>query len=619
MTNETAAATLTASLENVPAAHDGSSVFTVELAFSEAVFDGSESLDKNQAIQDALQVTDGTVTGRRRVARNAYDRWFLWIRPTGNHDVTVRLPATTGSCNAAGAICTPDGRPLSLPVTATIAGPSLDVPDAPAAPTLTAGTTWLEASWTAPADNGSAITDYDVQYRTSGNWLEADHTGTSTTRRIENLSPATAYEVRVRATNAEGSSDWSPAATGSTNADVPDAPAAPTLTAGTTWLEASWTAPADNGSAITDYDVQYRTSGNWLEADHTGTSTTRRIENLSPATAYEVRVRATNAEGSSDWSPAATRSTNADVPDAPAAPTLTAGTTWLEASWTAPADNGSAITDYDVQYRTSGNWLEADHTGTSTTNRLESLTSDTAYEVRVRATNAEGSSDWSPAATRSTNADVPDAPAAPTLTAGATWLEASWTAPTDNGSAITDYDVQYRTSGNWLEADHTGTSTTRRIENLSPATAYEVRVRATNAEGTGDWSPAATGSTNADVPDAPAAPTLTAGTTWLDVSWTTPADNGAALTDYDVQYRVTNGDWQEADHTGTGLTKRIESLAADTTYDVRIRASNVEGTSAWSPSASASTNAAVGATEGSVRLVNGDTDQEGTLGGVPRR
>ena len=508
VTNNTAAqATLTASFENGPDEHDGSSMFNLELAFSEAVFDGTESFDKNQAIQNAVQVTGGTVAGRRRVAPNLYDRWILRIRPSGDGDVTVRLPATTGSCNSAGAICTLDDRPLSAPASATIEGPSAEAPDAPSAPTLTVGETWVEASWTAPADNGATITGYDVHYReTGGNWTDANHTGTGTTKRITGLTADTAYEVRVRATNSEGAGDWSPAASGRTDAaaEAPDAPSAPTLTAGETWLEASWTAPADNGAAITGYDVHYReTGGNWTDANHTGTGTTKRITGLTADTAYQVRVRASNSEGAGDWSPAASARTDAAVeaPDAPSAPTLTAGETWIEASWTAPADNGAAITGYDVHYReTGGNWLDANHTGTGTTKRITGLTADTAYQVRVRASNSEGAGDWSPAASARTDAaaEAPDAPATPTLTAGQTWLEASWTAPADNGSAITGYDVHYReTGGNWLDANHTGTGTTKRITGLTADTAYEVRVRASNAEGTGDWSPAASGRTDA--------------------------------------------------------------------------------------------------------------------------
>ena len=410
VTNETVAI-LTAWFQNAPDAHDGSSVFTLELAFSEAVFDGTESFDKNQAIQDALQVTGGAVTGRRRAHPTVYDRWILRIRPSGDGDVTVRLPATTGGCSTAGAICTLDGRPLSAPATATIEGPSAEAPDAPSAPTLTAGETWLEATWAAPADNGAAITDYDVEYRTTGgNWTDASHAGTSTGKRIESLTADTAYEVRVRASNAEGAGDWSPAASARTDpsAEEPEAPSAPTLTTGTTWLEASWTAPADNGATITAYDVHYRaTGGNWQDAAHVGTGTTKRIESLTADTAYEVRVRASNAEGSGDWSPTASGRTDAaaEAPDAPAAPTLTAGETWLEASWTAPADNGAAITDYDVEYRTTGgNWTDASHAGTSTTKRIEGLAADTDYEVRVRASNAEGAGNWSPAASGRTDA-----------------------------------------------------------------------------------------------------------------------------------------------------------------------------------------------------------------------
>ena len=126
---------LTASFENVPASHNGTGTFTVELAFSEAVFDGTESFDKNQKIQNALQVTGGTVKGRRRVDPQEYDRWRLWIEPDGNGDVTVTLPATT-SCSATNAICTPGGTALSAAATATIEGPG--AVEAPPPATLTA-------------------------------------------------------------------------------------------------------------------------------------------------------------------------------------------------------------------------------------------------------------------------------------------------------------------------------------------------------------------------------------------------------------------------------------------------------------------------------------------------
>ena len=125
------ASALMASFEDVPEQHGGSNVFGFRLVFSEPVFDGSEPFDKNQAIQDALQVSGGTVSGRRRVDPGAFDQWIFWIRPSGHGDVTLSLPATTGGCSAAGAICTPDGEALSNTPSATIRGPAgLSVADA---------------------------------------------------------------------------------------------------------------------------------------------------------------------------------------------------------------------------------------------------------------------------------------------------------------------------------------------------------------------------------------------------------------------------------------------------------------------------------------------------------
>ena len=425
VTNNTAAqATLTAWFENGPDEHDGSSMFNLELAFSEAVFDGTESFDKNQAIQNAVQVTGGTVRGRRRAVQGAYDRWILRIEPSGHGDVTVELPATTGGCGTAGAICTPDDRPLSAPASATIQGPpGLSVADAEVQEGAGASLGFVvrlgraasaAASVQYATSDGSAAAGSDYT-ATSGtlNFAAGESTKTVSVPVLDDSIHEDDETLTLALSNASGAWIEDGTATGTIEDDdpapeAPDAPSAPTLTAGQTWLEASWTAPANNGSAITGYDVHYReTGGNWQNANHTGTGTTKRITGLTADTAYEVRVRASNAEGASDWSPAASARTDtaAEAPDAPSAPTLTAGQTWLEASWTAPADNGSAITGYDVHYReTGGNWTDANHTGTGTTKRIEGLTADTAYQVRVRASNAEGTGDWSPAASGRTDA-----------------------------------------------------------------------------------------------------------------------------------------------------------------------------------------------------------------------
>ena len=62
-------------------------------------------------------------------------------------------------------------------------------------------------------------------------------------------------------------------------------------------------------------------------------------------------MRATNAKGDSDWSLASSEITvEVGAPDAPAKPTVTSANGINTISWTAPADNGSNITSYEIQY-----------------------------------------------------------------------------------------------------------------------------------------------------------------------------------------------------------------------------------------------------------------------------
>ena len=124
---------------------------------------------------------------------------------------------------------------------------------------------------------------------------------------VSYAKPATGTDNSLKDANGNEVADFADlSVTNETQAEAPEAPSAPTLTVGITWLEASWTAPADNGSAITGYDLHYRESGgNWEDTNHVGTSTTKRINGLDAETAYEVRVRASNAEGAGGWSPTA--------------------------------------------------------------------------------------------------------------------------------------------------------------------------------------------------------------------------------------------------------------------------------------------------------------------------
>ena len=90
--------------------------------------------------------------------------------------------------------------------------------------TATAGSsTSLDVSWTAPTNTGPAIASYDLQYRegTSGSFTAGPQNVTGTSAAIASLTASTSHQVQVRATNAEGDSDWSPSGPGRTGNNAP--------------------------------------------------------------------------------------------------------------------------------------------------------------------------------------------------------------------------------------------------------------------------------------------------------------------------------------------------------------------------------------------------------------
>ena len=108
---------LTALIENAAASHDGESVFTFELRFSEEFGISYKTLRDH-----AFTVTGGTVKKAQRLDQGSNISWRITVRPNGNGAVTIILPITE-DCDAQGAICTDDGRKLSHRLELTVSGP----------------------------------------------------------------------------------------------------------------------------------------------------------------------------------------------------------------------------------------------------------------------------------------------------------------------------------------------------------------------------------------------------------------------------------------------------------------------------------------------------------------
>ena len=117
-------APLTANFENMPAEHDGSTVFTFRLRFSE------DPAVSYKVLRDrAFDVTGGAVRKARRVDGRD-DLREIHVEPKTTGEIRIRLPATT-DCDASGAICTADDRGLSHSLSARVADPvGISVADA---------------------------------------------------------------------------------------------------------------------------------------------------------------------------------------------------------------------------------------------------------------------------------------------------------------------------------------------------------------------------------------------------------------------------------------------------------------------------------------------------------
>ncbi len=268
-----------------------------------------------------------------------------------------------------------------------------------------------------------------------------------------------------------------------------------------TWVElaAIWNAvdDKDGKNVITSYNLRYSEvgSGSWTEITSGITGASHTISELINGVSYSVQVRAVNAGGAGTWSASSTATPIASLPAALAAPTLVAGDGQLTVTWTAPTDTGgSDISAYHLRYREdgSGSWEIITEGIDGTSHVISDLTNGTVYEVQARAINADGGiGAWSESAvsTLPALATVPDAPVAPTLYAGTGRIVARWSAPEDNGSAITGYELQYRIGGGaWTEITEGITDTDHTMTNLTNGIVYGVQVRAVNAVGTGPWS-----------------------------------------------------------------------------------------------------------------------------------
>jgi titin len=371
------------------------------------------------------------------------------------------------------------------------------------APAEGVGSGEVRLAWNAPVDNGGkVITDYRIEWSTTGDeWTVVDDgLSTATTFTVAGLANFTNHLFRVTAENGVGAG---PSATiEATPLAAPGAPdgltaaVAPSAGVGAGEVLLTWSS-LPNGAAVTDYLVESSTDGVIWTAVEDGVSSVPRytVRGLDNGTPYRFRVAAVNAVGSGEWSSPIV-ATPVGKPDAPGrpraavAPATGVGIGQAKLTWTAPVNNGSAVSDYVIQRSTDGTtWTTVnDGVSAATTLTVSRLANGTQYQFRVAAMNAGGQGDWS-ATVSATPRWKPAAPRELRATARARQVRLTWSAPASNGAAIGDYLIQRSTGRGWTTVrDGVSTARSYTVSGLTNGTSYRFRVAAKNAVGQGSWS-----------------------------------------------------------------------------------------------------------------------------------
>ena len=228
-----------------------------------------------------------------------------------------------------------------------------------------------------------------------------------------------------------------------------------------------------------------------------------------------LRVTASYSDGHGAGKTAQAAAPNAvqDLPATNAAPEFPSsenGTRTVAENTVAGENVGAPVTATDADtdtltYKLSGVDAPAfsivDSSGQIQTKAPLDHEAKATYTVTVTATDPSGESDSVTVTITVTDLNEPPlAPGIPAITQNSeTSLTIAWTAPGSTGRpAVTDYDYQYKKTAEntWTEVTNTPiTGASAVINRLETTTSYHVQVRATNDEGTGDWSDSGIGVT----------------------------------------------------------------------------------------------------------------------------
>ena len=466
----------------------------------------------------------------------------------------------------------------SYPGTPTLASPANGATGIPINPILSWNAAYLASSYTIQVSADSNFTTTIISQSVT--------TGTSYSVNVL-LTNDTKYYWRVNSTNKDSTSAWSSVWSFKTVISTPVFSSPSNGAAGTVLNPTISWIPV---SGATSYTLQVSTVSNFsiLIVDQSNiTDSLYNISGLNYNTQYYMRMKATNAEGTTDWSTVWTFTTILIAPTL-SSPPIGAGSIPLnvKVSWNSCA----GATSYNLQVSDMfdfSNLVVNKSNITATADSVKGLSSFTQYYWRTSATNTGGTSDWSSIWNFTTVLAAPSAPILSSPSNGAIDIETNPTFMWNSSPTATSYSLQVSTTSDFANLVVNQSNITNNfytISGLNNNTQYYWRVNAKNAGGTSAWPTAWSFTTFIATPAQPVlfSPANIASGVSLTPKIIWKSSTGA--TSYTLQVSTTS-DFANLVINQGGITDTsfaATGLSNNTQYYWRTNAVNAGGTSARS-------------------------------------
>uniref|UniRef100_A0A8C1G0Y1 Fibronectin type III domain containing 3Bb n=1 Tax=Cyprinus carpio TaxID=7962 RepID=A0A8C1G0Y1_CYPCA len=463
-----------------------------------------------------------------------------------------------------------------------------DPPDNPLPPRLSHRTkSSLTLQWKPPADNGSKITNYVLEWDEGkkNSIFREYYVGHQRHCKVMRLCPAVGYTFRVAALNDIGTSGFSTEVLFYTTGSLPQTSLPPRLVqTGPSWVTLEWTRP---NSCSTEEVVTYTLEMQDETKLYGGMLHLVWSSNIS-LNCRPLQLIICSGEWCSAPSSLLVCKTTPDRPGPPVNPAVNTVTYHsFCVTWEPPQDDGgSGDLTYvlEISEGNSEGWATL-YRGPERKHLCEDRKPATSYSLRLSCVNVGGQSQCSDDLTVCTHIPPPGRCQPPSIVGNVKHREMTlqWgenaPGPTESFSPIFFWAVH---EGSEPTEVYCGCKAECTVGNLLPGTTYRFQVRAANSAGYGPYSESVEISTAAGPPGQCSPPAINVTShTCAEVTWENKESSGIDISEYRLDWGR-DLDSLELVYSGTETYFQISNLEASTDYCCRLQAVNQAGAGPYS-------------------------------------